>query len=109
VPEKYLIKVDKRFNLKPEELAPLTDAGLTPCLGIKKLRDAGALGPGRILAVFGIGGLGTYGVQHAKLLSVGSTAVAFARNEEKLTVARDFGADTRSTSRANPSMTSAKS
>jgi alcohol dehydrogenase, propanol-preferring len=93
VPEKYLIKVDRQFNLKPEELAPLTDAGLTPYRGIKKLRDAGALGPDRILAVFGVGGLGTYGVQYAKLLSGGSTVVAFGRNDEKLAVAKDFGAD----------------
>jgi propanol-preferring alcohol dehydrogenase len=93
VPSKYLIKVDKRFNLKAEELAPLTDAGLTPYRGIKKLRDAGALGPNRILAVFGIGGLGAYAVQYAKLLGGGATVVAFARSEEKLAVAKDFGAD----------------
>jgi alcohol dehydrogenase, propanol-preferring len=93
VPYKYLIKVDKRFNLKAEELAPLTDAGVTPYRGIKKLRDAGALGPGRILAVFGIGGLGSYAVQYAKLLSGGSTVVAFARNPEKLAVATAMGAD----------------
>jgi propanol-preferring alcohol dehydrogenase len=93
VPSRYLIKVDKRFNLKAEELAPLTDAGLTPYRGIKKLRDAGALGPNRILAVFGIGGLGAYAVQYAKLLGGGATVVAFARSEEKLAVAKDFGAD----------------
>jgi propanol-preferring alcohol dehydrogenase len=93
VPSRYLIKVDRRYNLKAEELAPLTDAGLTPYRGIKKLRDAGALGPNRILAVFGIGGLGAYAVQYAKLLGGGATVVAFARSEEKLAVARDFGAD----------------
>lgn len=93
VPAKYIIKVDKRFQLKPEELAPLTDAGLTPYRGIKKLRDAGALGPNRLLAVFGVGGLGTYAVQYAKLLSGGATVVAFARNEEKLAIAKDLGAD----------------
>jgi alcohol dehydrogenase, propanol-preferring len=93
VPPRYIIKVDKRFGLKAEELAPLTDAGLTPYRGIKKLRDAGALGPNRILAVFGIGGLGAYAVQYAKLLGGGATVVAFARNEEKLAVAKDFGAD----------------
>jgi len=93
VPYRYIIKIDKRFKLKAEELAPLTDAGLTPYRGIKKLRDAGALGPGRVLAVFGIGGLGTYAVQYAKLLSGGSTIVAFARNQEKLAVAKDLGAD----------------
>lgn len=44
VPARYLVKVDKR--LKAGELAPLTDAGLTPYHGIKKLRNAGALGAG---------------------------------------------------------------
>lgn len=44
VPYKYLIRVDKK--LKAEELAPLTDAGLTPYRGIKKLRDGGAFAPG---------------------------------------------------------------
>ena len=43
VPARYLVKADRR--LKFEEIAPLTDAGLTPYRGIKKLRDAGALGP----------------------------------------------------------------
>lgn len=93
VPYRYLIKVDKRFNLKPEELAPLTDAGLTPYRGIKKLRDAGALGPNRVLGVMGVGGLGSYAVQYAKLLGAGATVVAFARSAEKLAVAKEFGAD----------------
>jgi alcohol dehydrogenase, propanol-preferring len=93
VPARYLIKVDTRYQLKAEQLAPLTDAGLTPYRGIKKLRDAGALGPNRILAVLGIGGLGAYAVQYAKLLGAGATVVAFARNPEKLAVAKDFGAD----------------
>jgi alcohol dehydrogenase, propanol-preferring len=79
-------------NLKAEELAPLTDAGLTPYRGIKKLRDEGALGPDRVLAVFGIGGLGSYAIQYAKLLGGGATVVAFGRNEEKLP-AKDYGAD----------------
>lgn len=93
VPFEYLIKVDKRFHLKAEELAPLTDAGLTPYRGIKKLREAGALGGGRVLAVFGVGGLGTYAVQYAKLLSGGATVVAFARNQAKLEIAKQLGAD----------------
>lgn len=91
VPARYLIKVDQR--LKAEELAPLTDAGLTPYRGIKKLRDAGALGPNRLLGVFGIGGLGAYAVQYAKLLGGGATVVAFARNPDKLAVAKEYGAD----------------
>src|SRR5215475_6079750 len=91
VPARYVIKVDRR--LKFEELAPLTDAGMTPYRGIKKLRDAGALGPNRVLGVFGIGGLGGYAVQYAKLLGGGTTVVAFARNPEKLAVATEYGAD----------------
>jgi propanol-preferring alcohol dehydrogenase len=93
VPYKYLIKIDRRYNLKAEELAPLTDAGLTPYRAIKKLRDAGALVPGRVLAVLGVGGLGFYAVQYAKLLSAGATVVAFARSDEKLAIAKQNGAD----------------
>jgi propanol-preferring alcohol dehydrogenase len=68
-------------------------AGLTPYRGLKKLRNAGALGPDRVLAVIGIGGLGAYAVQYAKLLSSGATVVAFGRNDEKLAVAQQYGAD----------------
>ena len=93
VPVRYLIKVEKRFNLKAEELAPLTDAGLTPYRGIKKLRDAGALGPNRVLAVLGVSALGTYAVQYAKLLGGGATVVALARNPDKLAAAKELGAD----------------
>ena len=91
VPARYVIKVERR--LKFEELAPLTDAGLTPYRGIKKLRDGGALGPGRVIGVFGIGGLGTYAVQYAKILGGGARVVAFARNPDKLAVAKSYGAD----------------
>jgi propanol-preferring alcohol dehydrogenase len=93
VPYKYLIRVDRRYGLSAEELAPLSDAGLTPYRGMKKLRAAGVLGPDRVLAVFGAGGLGMYGVQYAKLLSSGATVVAFARSDEKLAIAKDHGAD----------------
>lgn len=91
VPARYVIKVDKR--MKVEEVAPLTDAGLTPYRGIKKLRNAGALAPDRTVGVFGVGGLGSYAVQYAKLLGAGATVVAFARNPEKLAVAKEYGAD----------------
>src|SRR5215469_9473564 len=91
VPARYLIKVDSRLQF--EELAPLTDAGLTPYRGIKKLRDTGALGPDRVLGVFGIGGLGGYAVQYAKLLGSGAKVVAFARNSEHLNIAKQYGAD----------------
>jgi len=91
VPARYLIKVDSR--LKFEELAPLTDAGLTPYRGIKILRDGGALGPDRVLGVFGAGGLGEYAVQYGKLLGSGAKVVCFDRNPQKLNIATQCGAD----------------
>lgn len=91
VPARYVIKVPK--HLAFEQLAPLTDAGLTPYRGIKKIRDAGGLGPDRVIGVFGVGGLGTYAVQYAKLLGGGAQVVAFARSLDKLAVATEYGAD----------------
>jgi propanol-preferring alcohol dehydrogenase len=73
-------------------LAPLTDAGLTPYRGIKKLARAGVLGPGRNLGVLGIGGLGAYAVQYARLLGAGATVVAFTRSDDKLELAARNGA-----------------
>lgn len=93
VPYQHLIRVDSKVDLKPEFLAPMTDAGVTPYRGIKKLRQAGVLGPGRVIAVVGVGGLGAYAVQYAKLLSGGATVVALARSVEKLAVAKQNGAD----------------
>ena len=91
VPARYLIRVPDRLQF--EQLAPLTDAGLTPYRGIKKLRDAGVLGPNRVLGVFGVGGLGGYAVQYARLLGGGATIVAFDRNPDNLAVAKEDGAD----------------
>ena len=93
VPHKYLIRIDKKYQLKPEELAPLTDAGLTPYRGIKKLRQAGVVGPDRVVGVIGAGGLGTYAVQYAKILTSGAVIVAFSRTDEKLAIAKENGAD----------------
>jgi alcohol dehydrogenase, propanol-preferring len=92
VPHRHVIAVTDSPDRKPETLAPLTDAGLTPYRGMKKLRAAGKLGAGRIVVVNGIGGLGGYAVQYARLLGAGATVVAFARNDEKLAVARENGA-----------------
>lgn len=91
VPARYVIKVPT--HLPFEQIAPLTDAGLTPYRALKKIRDAGGLGPDRVVGVFGIGGLGVYAVQYAKLLGAGATVVAFARNADKLAVAKGYGAD----------------
>lgn len=92
-PSRHLIRIEAKAELKPEWLAPLVDAGLTPYRGMKKLRTAGKLGAGRTVIVSGIGGLGIYGVQYARLLGGGATVVAFARSDEKLAVAAKNGAE----------------
>lgn len=92
-PYDHLISVADQPDTSPEFLAPLTDAGITPYRGLKKLRNAGRLGPGRTVVVNGIGGLGAYGVQYARLLGAGATVLGFARSEEKLLMAKENGAD----------------
>ena len=47
----YLIKANQRLRL--EELVPLTDAGMTPYRGGRKLHHAGALGPNSVLRMLG--------------------------------------------------------
>ena len=101
VPAKHVIRVPGG-DLTADVLAPLTDAGLTPYRGIKKLAKAGALGPGRTVAVLGAGGLGVYAVQYAKLLGAGSTVVALARTDDKLELAKRNGADHTINTRASP-------
>lgn len=88
---RFLVKAGKKDGLGPEELAPLTDAGLTPYRAIKKIRHM--LGPGTSIAVIGMGGLGSYGIQYAKLLAPNSTVIAIDRNDKKLSLAKNFGAD----------------
>ncbi|MEM2141469.1 MAG: NAD(P)-dependent alcohol dehydrogenase [Nitrososphaera sp.] len=86
---RFLIKADGR--LSAEELAPLTDAGLTPYRAIRRFRHM--LVPGTSVAVVGIGGLGSYGVQYARFFGPASTVMAIDRNEKKLDLAKKFGAD----------------
>jgi propanol-preferring alcohol dehydrogenase len=57
---RYLVGVDKASGLTPANLAPLTDAGITPYRAIKKIRHI--LGPGKSIAVIGLGRLGSYGI-----------------------------------------------
>ncbi len=90
---RFLVRVDKKkkSNTNPENLAPLTDAGLTPYRAIKKIRHL--LGPGKSIAIIGIGGLGSYGVQYAKILGGGSSIIALDRKEDKLELAKSCGSD----------------
>lgn len=87
---RFLIKAGET-GLKAEEIAPLTDAGLTPYRAIRRFRHM--LVPGTSVAVVGIGGLGSYGIQYAKLLGPNSNTIAIDRNEKKLDMAKGFGAD----------------
>ncbi|MEV0164026.1 NAD(P)-dependent alcohol dehydrogenase [Nonomuraea fuscirosea] len=93
VPSRHVVGIGAGVDLEPRYLAPLVDAGVTPYRGMKKLQATGRLGAGRTVIVSGIGGLGSYGVQYARLLGGGATVVAFARSEDKLAVARENGAD----------------
>ena len=88
---RFLIKVGNNTKLGPYEIAPLTDAGLTPYRAIRRFRHM--LVPGTAVAVVGIGGLGSYGIQYARLLSPNSITIAIDRNAKKLDLARQFGAD----------------
>jgi propanol-preferring alcohol dehydrogenase len=88
---RFLIKVDKKYNLKARDLAAFTDAGVTPYRAIKRARNL--VGPGKTIAIIGIGGLGSYAVQYAKILSAESIILALGRTEEKLDIARQEGAD----------------
>jgi propanol-preferring alcohol dehydrogenase len=87
---RFLVNV-RGSGAKPENLAPLTDAGLTPYRAIKKVKSM--LGPGRNIGILGIGGLGSYAVQYAKILGGGSKVFAMDRSDDKLELASKCGAD----------------
>ncbi|HEY5882685.1 MAG TPA: alcohol dehydrogenase AdhP [Nakamurella sp.] len=74
-------------GVDPLDAAPLTCAGVTT---YKAVKVAGA-GPGQLVAVFGIGGLGHLAMQYAKI--AGATVVAVDVVDEKLELARELGAD----------------
>jgi D-arabinose 1-dehydrogenase-like Zn-dependent alcohol dehydrogenase len=73
-------------GLAPAEIAPLMCAGVTT---FNALRNSGA-GPGDVVAVVGIGGLGHLGVQYARKL--GFKTVAIDRHQEKAALAEQLGA-----------------
>ena len=73
-------------GLSAQEAAPLMCAGVTT---INCLRNAGA-GPGDVVAVLGLGGLGHLGVQYAA--KMGFKTVAIARGADKGELAKKLGA-----------------
>jgi D-arabinose 1-dehydrogenase-like Zn-dependent alcohol dehydrogenase len=72
--------------LSPEEAAPLMCAGITT---FNALRHSGA-GPGDLVAIQGIGGLGHLGIQWAA--KFGYDVVAIGRGEDKQALALKLGA-----------------
>src|ERR1700710_1605015 len=73
-------------DLASVDAAPLMCAGITT---FNALRNNGA-GPGDVVAVLGIGGLGHLGVQFAA--KMGCRTVAIARGMDKAPLARQLGA-----------------
>jgi D-arabinose 1-dehydrogenase-like Zn-dependent alcohol dehydrogenase len=72
--------------LRPEEAAPLMCAGITT---FNALRHSGA-GPGDLVAIQGIGGLGHLGVQWAS--KFGYDVIAIGRGQDKQALAKKLGA-----------------
>jgi D-arabinose 1-dehydrogenase-like Zn-dependent alcohol dehydrogenase len=73
-------------ELSAEQAAPLLCAGITT---FNALRESGA-GPGDLVAILGIGGLGHLGVQFARRM--GFETVAIARGTDKQPLAEQLGA-----------------
>jgi D-arabinose 1-dehydrogenase-like Zn-dependent alcohol dehydrogenase len=72
--------------LRPEEAAPLMCAGITT---FNALRHSGA-GPGDLVAIQGIGGLGHLGIQFAA--KFGYDVIAIGKGEDKQSLALKLGA-----------------
>jgi alcohol dehydrogenase len=84
VPASALARIPDR--LSAVDAAPLACAGVTTFNG---LRHSGA-GPGDLVAILGLGGLGHLGVQFA--VKMGFETVVIARGEEKRALAAELGA-----------------
>jgi len=74
-------------TINPIEFAPLMCAGVAAYSAIRKTE----IEPGRLVAIFGCGGLGYYAIQFAKLY--GARVVAVDIQDEKLKYAKKLGAD----------------
>ena len=92
---RFLVKAD---GLDPKNIAPLTDAGLTPYRAVKKVRHL--LNPNTYTLLFGVGGLGCYAIQYLKLFSP-TNVIAVVRSEDKANLAKKMGSDFVINSRTN--------
>jgi propanol-preferring alcohol dehydrogenase len=77
-------------DFDPVQAAPLADAALTPYHAIARSRDR--LVPGATAVVIGAGGLGQMAIQLLRA-TTGARVIAVDRDESKLVVARELGAD----------------
>jgi D-arabinose 1-dehydrogenase-like Zn-dependent alcohol dehydrogenase len=87
----YLIAHSSAVARVPHELSDI-DAAPLLCAGIttfNALRHSGA-GPGDVVAILGLGGLGHLGVQYAA--KMGFKTIAIARGQDKEALARKLGA-----------------
>lgn len=75
--------------LRPDQAAPLTDAGATSYHAVRRVLPK--LRPGSTAVVIGVGGLGGYAVQWLRLLSP-ARIVAVESREQRLAVAKELGA-----------------
>lgn len=73
-------------NLRDAEAAPLFCPGVTAFRAVK-LSEAN---PGKIIGVFGVGGVGHLAIQFAKLS--GAKVIAVSRNKDHLKIAEEVGA-----------------
>ncbi|MDR8018736.1 NAD(P)-dependent alcohol dehydrogenase [Nesterenkonia aerolata] len=90
----YMVVRDPRVLIPLGELDPvaavgLTDAGLTPYHAVKG--SLGRLGPGSVVVVIGVGGLGHVALQLLRALTP-ATVIALDISDEKLAFAKESGA-----------------
>jgi len=91
----YVLVPEERFlvpigDLDPIKAAPLNDAGITTYTAVKSALPG--IWPGSTVVVIGVGGLGLYAVQFLRQLT-GARVVALDSTEDRLKLAREYGAD----------------
>lgn len=82
---RYAVRIPQ--SLRDEEAAPLLCAGVTSYRALRKA----AVTAGQRVAIFGVGGLGHLALQLAR--AMGAEVFALDVSEEKLTFARELGAE----------------
>jgi D-arabinose 1-dehydrogenase-like Zn-dependent alcohol dehydrogenase len=89
----YVVRPAETLVTPPAALDPATLAVLTDAVGTAyhALVRIARVQPGELVAVLGVGGVGSNAVQLAKVL--GARVVAVSRSDEKLALARRLGAD----------------